>query len=181
MTLDWAPTSDTAWAARDARYTYRIAASSPSPFEGYIYRHGGSEMVFSWTYRSLAEAMADLASRGEREYFVRPDDPTPVVPAEATPPAEKATPVVVDEADTLIRIPPEGDWVAANKPGAGHTIETYVDAAGEYRWRRKAANHEPISGSLEGYTRREKMEHGLRLANQDPHNYTIVDLTEETR
>ena len=155
MTLDWAPTSDTAWAAHDARYTYRVAASSPSPFEGYIYHRIDGAMAFSWTYRSLSEAMADLASRGEREYFVRPDKPTPVVPAEATPPAEKPVGPVLDEDDVLV--PPVQEEPIEELSGSGHTIERYVDSSGKFRWRRKASIGRIIADSVQGYSRREHM------------------------
>lgn len=39
----------------------------------------------------------------------------------------------------------------------------YKDVAGYWRWTLKAANHEPISMSSEGYARKTDAEHGIRL------------------
>lgn len=44
--------------------------------------------------------------------------------------------------------------------------EVYRDTAGEYRWRLRAANGEPLADSGEGYKRRRDAQHGLDLVLQ---------------
>lgn len=40
---------------------------------------------------------------------------------------------------------------------------TYLDRAGEWRWRLRAANHEPIADSAEGYKQLSDCLHGINL------------------
>lgn len=47
------------------------------------------------------------------------------------------------------------------------TLEIYIDAAEEWRWRRQAPNGQIISVSGEGYTRRGDAEEAARRANPD--------------
>ncbi len=42
-------------------------------------------------------------------------------------------------------------------------FELYRDAAGEWRWRLRAANGGVVADSAEGYARREDCEHGIAL------------------
>lgn len=44
--------------------------------------------------------------------------------------------------------------------------EIYRDNEGEFRWRLRAANGEPIADSGEGYVRRRDAQHGLDLVLQ---------------
>lgn len=187
--------SPTTWAAQDSKYNYRIAASSPSPYEGYIYRRtwsGNGEMVFSWTYSDLAAAKKDLAERGAKDYFVKPTDPVPAVPPPPPPPepVENLAPgYVLDEedvtafdvvdatADELDNLVTEEATVEAATE-TPHKIEIYRDSAGEFRWRRRAANGVIISNSTESYPDKRDCLHGLQIANTS--NYVLNDQTGES-
>jgi uncharacterized protein YegP (UPF0339 family) len=46
--------------------------------------------------------------------------------------------------------------------------EVYEDAAGEYRWRRLAANNRVIADSAEGYTRKHDAERAARRVFEGP-------------
>lgn len=61
-----------------------------------------------------------------------------------------------------------------NRP---HKIEVYRDSGGQFRWRRRAGNSQIISTCGEGYTRKENMWNGLRLANADHESVRIDDST----
>lgn len=61
-----------------------------------------------------------------------------------------------------------------NRP---HKIEVTRDVKGEFRWRRRAGNHKIISHGGEGYTTKENMWNGLRLANADWESVNIIDTT----
>ena len=61
-----------------------------------------------------------------------------------------------------------------NRP---HKIEVIKDANGEFRWRRRAGNSQIISTCGEGYTRKENMWNGLRIANADWESVEIDDQT----
>lgn len=53
------------------------------------------------------------------------------------------------------------------------TVTVYQDSAGEYRWTAKAANHETIADSSEGYVH---LEHAEKMAHElFPHATVIVD------
>jgi uncharacterized protein YegP (UPF0339 family) len=45
----------------------------------------------------------------------------------------------------------------------GDTVTVYIDAAGEWRWTRKAANGRTIADGSEGYSRKDA---GLRAARR---------------
>ena len=55
-------------------------------------------------------------------------------------------------------------------------FEIYRDAGGEWRWRLRARNGEPIADSGEGYVRREDCEHGIALVRQSA-EAKIEDMT----
>ncbi|WP_107971617.1 YegP family protein [Neisseria elongata] len=42
-------------------------------------------------------------------------------------------------------------------------FEIYKDAKGEYRWRLKAANHQIVAQSSEGYTTKQNCQHAIDL------------------
>ena len=42
-------------------------------------------------------------------------------------------------------------------------FEIYKDAKGEYRWRLKAANHQVVAQSSEGYTTKQNCQHAVDL------------------
>jgi uncharacterized protein YegP (UPF0339 family) len=54
--------------------------------------------------------------------------------------------------------------------------QIYKDQAGEWRWRLRADNGEPIADSAEGYVDERDARHGLRLMLQA----TLADVTIET-
>ena len=59
---------------------------------------------------------------------------------------------------------------------AGHTVEVYKDAGGDYRWRRKAANGEVVADSGEGYVHAAD---ARRMAGTLNQGAEVVDLTRE--
>lgn len=61
-----------------------------------------------------------------------------------------------------------------NRP---HKLQVFKDAKGEFRWRRRAGNHQIISTSGEGYTTKVNMWNGLRLSNADWRDIRIEDTT----
>lgn len=52
-----------------------------------------------------------------------------------------------------------------------HTVRVYRDAAGEWRWTRRAGNGEKVSDSAEGYTR---LENCLSMAEEVNQGVTIT-------
>jgi uncharacterized protein YegP (UPF0339 family) len=51
-------------------------------------------------------------------------------------------------------------------------VDFYRDAAGDWRWRRTAPNHETVATSSEGYRRRNDAEDNARRINGDNVTYT---------
>ncbi|MBS1808391.1 MAG: DUF1508 domain-containing protein [Acidobacteria bacterium] len=56
-------------------------------------------------------------------------------------------------------------------------FEIYQDHANEYRWRLKAANHEPLADSGEGYTAKINCQRAIRKLKADIANAPVKDLT----
>jgi len=59
-------------------------------------------------------------------------------------------------------------------------FEVYTDAAGEFRWRLKAANGEPIASSGEGYKSKDSALHAIDLIKKGAADAPIVDITSES-
>ncbi len=55
-------------------------------------------------------------------------------------------------------------------------FEVYKDKKGEYRWRLKAKNGEPIADSSEGYKAKSDCEHGIDLVRTLAPTATLVYL-----
>ena len=51
----------------------------------------------------------------------------------------------------------------------------YKDGKGEWRWTYRAANHEPIAVSSEGYVRRENCLHGINLVKSGAATAKVYD------
>ena len=45
-------------------------------------------------------------------------------------------------------------------------FQVYLDRAGQWRWRLRAANHEPVADSAEGYVRYNDCAHAIQLVMQ---------------
>ena len=55
-------------------------------------------------------------------------------------------------------------------------FEVYLDNAKEWRWRLRAANHEPIADSGEGYKEKRSCYHGIDLVKQTNNDTPIKEL-----
>jgi len=194
--MNWVPESLSAWHAEDDRYRYDVWLTGANLWYGGIRSRESLQYVFTGNYISSGAAKADLEARGRNAYFVIPQDvrnaPPPVVVPESEevpvtePPAERIVATEADlEPEPVVYDPlpptpdqPESPIESVKGTMSGHTVEVYRDGKGEYRWRRRAANHKNISNGSEGYSSKAACLHGLRLANQDS-NHTVVDLTNE--
>ena len=56
-------------------------------------------------------------------------------------------------------------------------FEVYRDKAGEFRWRLRADNNEPIADSGEGYKAKSDCEHGVELVKKLAPGAEVADLT----
>ena len=56
-------------------------------------------------------------------------------------------------------------------------FEIYKDNAGEFRWRMRANNGEPIADSNEGYKAKADCKHGVDLVKRDAAEAEVVDQT----
>lgn len=56
-------------------------------------------------------------------------------------------------------------------------FELYQDKLGEYRWRLRGGNGEPIADSAEGYSSKSNCQHGIDLIKTYAANAQVIDLT----
>lgn len=58
--------------------------------------------------------------------------------------------------------------------------QIYKDQAGEWRWRMRADNGEPIADSAEGYTEERDARHGLVLVLKASYGTTEIETVRQT-